>query len=351
MARMVRSLGRWGLICVMLGCYEDDLDLSVTEQQTTKYKRASEEPLEKLSQVVPEFGGFYCDNGNLVVLTTPANAIAQSAIKGLIDPEIVASCLDFQHQAHTPDVVFATSKYRFSSLQKWRNDLADSFLSTPGSISIGISYKANRLRMSVKSYALEDVASLPAIAELPADAFELTTGEFPVKMRGCDINNIPQTATYDCFWPVPGSVQIVNGATNEGCTLGAAGARFNGAGWIPGWLTNSHCLPPTWRMNSVSVWQPNNYSGPPFYDSSNMIGYETVDPPGFPCGTRECRYSDAAWINASPAFVGQVPDRGRIARTDPSLGTHVVDPKYSRFSVISYRYPLPGMVVHKIGKT
>jgi len=339
------------VFALSVGCAAEEPDSAATQAElspapaASHYKRPSEEPLVALAQKVPEFGGYYCENGDLVVLLTPTNAVPHRAIEEMIDPNIVSGCFDHDSPQHVPGIVFSTSKHSFNSLRHWRDAVVDNLLATPGVVSVGISYKHNRLTISARPEVVGKVAGLPALKDVPVTAYDVKAGEFPHR-TGSPCSYQTPGHLYDCFQPVPGGVQFVHVAGGEvGCTLGVAVSRFMGASWADGWITASHCLPPKWRMDSVQAFQPNNYP-------LAFIGTEAVDPVGFTCaGSFECRYSDSAFIQASPANEYQVPAVGRIARTTSNNGSNLIDQNYSFFSIRDYRYLTEGMEVHKVGNS
>jgi hypothetical protein len=344
-------MGKLQLLLVMCGaacgCNVDGLDrseqslsMAAPTSVASQYRRPSEAPLVSLAQKVPEFGGYYCENGDLVVLLTASNAVLQSDVESMVDPKLISGCHDRQFSQHVSHVVFATSDYNFISLRQWRDALGDAVLSVPGVVNIGINYRRNRLIITARPEAVAAVLAVPALNGVPAGAYEVNQGDFPVQ-TGAPCTSTPPGYLYDCFHPVPGGVQFVPDSQG-GCTIGTATSRLMGANWADGWVTASHCLPPKWRMDSVGAWQPWTFT-------ENFIGTEAVDPNGFACGSRECRYSDSAWIQAAPADPSQVPEVGKIAHTDSDLGSSVIDQNYSRFSVRDYKYGTEGMEVHKMG--
>ena len=321
--------------------------------------RPSELPLVAIANQDSSFGGYYCENGDLIVLSTEGKA-NEEALRALIDTDTVRSCVRHVDPERTPLIIVAPSKHSFVQLTRWRDAISSRFYGLNGAVSLGIDYRKNLVVLDVRSWALTPANAMTSSVGVPAGAYE--------------IRESGQTATratlQGSFGPVPGGVQMVstpNGSYgNDGrtiCTMGVATDRFMGDYWQGGWITNSHCVPPRFVNQSrwvFQTWRVYPACGDPSLPNcvltpDEFVGFEYVDPPYFTCGqplnSWRCRYSDAAWVWALPQDPAKSPEHGKIARTDSFWGSLTVDNNYQRFSIRSYRGAVQGMEVHKMGRS
>jgi hypothetical protein len=340
------------LLLVASGCVEPVENMESAPQEasapvTRKILRASEIPLADIARTVPSFAGYYCEDGNLIVLDTARSKKATELVAEIT----VDSCAVRRSRrvapAPAPDVIERGARFTFLELSSWRDQLSQPFLDGDGAIGVYIDYRINQVVMTGSPGALEHGRRLVSARKIPADGISLQPGGELADDFAC--TSTPTNLT-QCFGPIPGGVRYFrtnNGQQTGGsfCTMGPAAARLTPAGWENGWVVNSHCVTRIFRNDSNWLWQPGSSSPA----TADFIGVETVDPNGWiGCsGTRECRYSDAAWITALPNSPVQVPERGKIAHAQ--FNSLNLNPVSSRFTVKSYRNAVLGMMVHKVG--
>lgn len=325
-------------------------------------RRASETLLVTLSSQVSAFAGYYCEAGHLVIrvadtTTSPTWNANVLAIKMALPAGLFKDC---GNTASLQTVTAAAATYSFSQLRAWRDQLSEPFLETTGATGIYIDYPRNRIGFTATADTLATAQGF-ITQHLPTDAYTLNTEDGLREDFACAP---PFLNVQQCFAPVPGGVVVAttDNGSNEcmtdvddrgnpimncpnRCTIGPAAQLLTQSGWTDGWVVNSHCTFPIWRMDSNWMWQPGN--GPPIWNA-DFIGFEFVDPEGWSCGSRECRYSDAAWVWAAPKSSTQLPEIGYIAKTEiASTAINMIEP---RFKIIKSRYATVGMLVNKVGK-
>ena len=353
-AGLWKSITKIGLVRALFiastmfcGCSnEDGLSPNGVATSRTQLSRPSEDPLVAISTALPAFAGYYCEAGDLVVLTV--GSATEASIHQVIGPETIGLCYDSNYP-HEPGLVAHEARYEFSKLRQWRDSIVDRFFDLDGALTLGIDYKLNQIRVKARasSDAFTKVNSLASDLAIPNDALVVEPGMNVVATSLC---NTSPTDVNSCFHPVPAGVvtRSTQSGTPQGlCSIASASSRWNGSIWEDGWLTAGHCVPPQNQMLTDSLYQPDVPQ-----DNSNRIGIESVDPAGWTCGSQQCRYSDAAWVRSFPSNQWQVPQKGKIAR--PSYwGNTTLDsnPNLQRFAIRDYKYSIQGMQVHKVGRT
>lgn len=351
---MMRSLVLVALL--MPGCREaveeseGSRSASLAGLETPVLRRASEIPLVAIASVIPTFAGYYCESGNLVVLdTNPTGSIAAHV------PDVTReSCREWRarpqaNQPPVPNIVERPAQYSFLQLKGWRDLLSEPYLDLDGAIGIYIDCASNRLVITGSPNSLEEGVTLALSYAIPEEAVVAQSGTEFSDDYACTGTT---TSLANCFAPIPGGARFAftdNGLTTGGgfCTVGPAAQRLTSTGWENGWVINSHCAPRIWRLDNSWAWQPGTGSTK---SSADFIGVETVDPSGWLCGnhnSKECRYSDAAWVTALPNSSGQVPELGKIAHARWNM--LAINLASTRFSITSYRTATLGMTVDKVG--
>lgn len=174
------------------------------------------------------------------------------------------------------------------------------YLIDPRGMMTDIDEQRNRLWVGVESKNdIASVRSLATRARVPTEAL-LVEQEEPIRQL---------TSLRDQHRPLVGGLQITlqnaDPAFLNICTLGFIAVRAG----VTGFVTNTHCTRGFGSVGLDAVGQP---------DLQDAVGTESVDPPLFnraanslcPSG-RECRWSDAAFIRATPLVQTA---RGAVAR-------------------------------------
>ena len=331
----------WAMSCQM----EDHLseERSSLLSINTTVVRTTEDPLLEIAIRHPTFGGYLCEGNDLVVLSTSsdlAELVNEIETRGAKE-----SCFNRLASGETR-IVTRLAAHSFLQLRSWRDAIVDPFFELDVASALGIDYQANRLQIFVTSQTPQ-VDTLAQSLGIPATAYAISVEPPTVQQLACPDPADGTHIQFDCFRPVPAGVQIRARTSNSSfpttCTLGATSDRYmteySPPFWQAGFVTNSHCMPGTWTMDSLYMNQPS--------ENEQMIGFEFVDPPGWQCGSRICRNSDAAWAWAYNAW----PQYGRIARLSYWDGSLTVPGSHPRWYIYSVIAPVQGMLVEKSGRT
>jgi hypothetical protein len=313
--------------------------------------RPSEKILWDISVTVSSFAGYYCYDGNLVALLAHTdNEIGdETSLRSAIDPALVARCGSHRMQDRKAELVIASTNYPFTTLSTWRDAISQQFLDLPGAVSIGIDYQRNVIQLGVGSGSdMAEVAAIVSAVNIPEDGYSISVEDPPVDIA-CPDPSTP-TSVYDCYRSyIPGGVQISTkpfGGVGSGasCSMGPTAYYWDGSAWYAGWVTASHCVG-WWGNQSWYVYQNFSSASP----SDNLVGLESMDPPGYTCGSRTCRHSDAAWVWATQV----PPDEGTIVQpvSWSSPSNVLVYPPTSRFVVDTWTWSTQGFEVEKVGSS
>jgi hypothetical protein len=311
-------------------------------------QRIGEQPMWNIADKLSSYAGYYCEEGKLIALlsnsTVPGD---EDTLRQAVPTAVINSCI--RHHQDSPDLgelVVLQTNYTFSTLITWRDLISPLFLELGHAVSIGVDYKKNKLVLTSDATIDGEIQDLMINHQIPVDGFETQIENQFRDSTACPNPSSPGTVG-DCYRPaIPGGVAIhttQNGGTGNvlGCTMGPTAYRWDGSAWYAGWVTNSHCVG-DWGNQSEWVYQPNTTS-----PSENLVGFEYIDPPGYTCGSRTCRHSDAAWIWS--LYVP--PDEGTIVMpvgwTPP--GSVNVYPATSRFVVDTWTWSTQGQEVEKVG--
>lgn len=359
--RLARKVWSRVLLALALTSCGDRLteDYGAREYQiSTAIARPSEEPLLQLASQFEPFAGYYCEEGDLIVaVATTVDEDVRAVVQGLIGDSVASGCRTRDKPGYAPAVLVRQVKYNFLSLRTWRDSVVDDFFALPGAISLGISYRDNRLTMSVESAAgFQGVEGLLQSKAVPADARVIAEGQRAQTQACANPSNGPTVR--GCFRPIPAGVQVsttLNGGDRWcepppgacACTVGSANIRWMAElatpRWQQGYVTASHCVPD--MAVNQSDWLFQNVDPP--VDPGNFVAFEWLDPAAFSCGGTTCRYSDAAWAWS----YGNEAERGTIAKTLWWNGSLTIDSTSPRFYIWSIRAPIEGMTVDKVGRT
>jgi hypothetical protein len=288
-----------------------------------------------VAKIVPEFGGMYFGkNATLEVYLTDVNRAKTTAVRRAIADVFGAGAIP-KNGIHAMRARFA-----FAQLRKWYRTMTAVVLRTPGVTMTDIDEAHNRLligleRDSVRTEVLAQLAKTRIPAE--AVAFEVTTRVVPVTHKLQDRKR-----------PVEGGYQIQRSGGGT-CSLGFNAYRSTNIG---GFVTASHCTPSPWAVDG-STWYQNVVT------PTNLIGNETVDPPGFMCPLQYpgliCRWSDTAFVNYAS---GTQWGLGLIGRTTaittnwltPNIAIDHSKPSFHIIAPPSQPF-LVGLTLDKVGRT
>lgn len=347
------GLALLSLLCVACGDIFDD-EQGRTGRTTLAYAintsvaRPSEEPLLAIAQKAESFAGYYCEDGDLFVGTTaPLGTPEAKLVASLVEATAVASlCYNRSFPAKVPQVLLVNKKYNFLSLRTFRDTIVDDFFEIDGANSVGIDYVNNRLRLAVEPLKRAHAEALAASYQLPADLHTIVEEPLPTLQVACPNPSNGPDIDIDCFRPIPAGT-VIETAGQAGspvyykCTIGSANDRYiPGNGWLPGFVTNSHCLPPQLINSGDYVYQP-------YAAAEHFVAFEFVDPPGWSCGGYTCRYSDAAWMWH---YQGGV-QHGTITQTLGWSGSKTISSTHPRFYIWGSTSGPQGTQVDKVGRT
>ncbi|MBI4518097.1 MAG: hypothetical protein HY699_20020 [Deltaproteobacteria bacterium] len=252
---------------------------------------------------MPEFGGMFLSENQQaleVYLTDTSAETVAAARTAIID---VFGAAVIRQGGIRP----LHGEYGFLQLREWYTTMAGPVLGIPGVAATDIDEAVNRLQIALETPEVE-AAVLEQIAALaiPRNAV-VTVVTGPTQ---------PLVHTLrDTYSPRQGGYVITRLLQPSGiasCTLGANALSLN----APGFVTNSHCTASFWGLDGTNFYQACG-----FYPAQ-LIGLETLDPPGFtgldsqhsitcPAGFR-CRYSDSAFAKYNSGIQW---DAGLLART------------------------------------
>lgn len=354
----------------------DDGHTSSTQSpiMSVPVERSSETPLRTIAEQYAEFGGYYCEEGDLVVTFTPSasTSTVSNAVALISSQETKRLCRRRDTAAHDPQIVVKPVTYSFLQMAAWRDALTERLFELPTARSIGIDYASNRLIATVSTGGLQSAGDEVAALSIPVGAIDISEAAPVRKTSGTACPNpSPEFGTsspYElvyCFRTTPAGVKIAmgdNGDVNDllaACTITSANSLWltSSNSYQPGFVTASHCLAPELVNNGDWVNQPN-------FGSAELIATEYVDPPGWPCGSLMCKYSDSSWMwSVSP----DTPQVGAIAQTlswngvpnttTPPNGSCAtagapctVNSSYPHFQIAGSESPVQGMQVEKVGE-
>lgn len=325
--------------------------------------RKTEERVAVLASKYPDFAGYYCRDGDLVVaIATSVNSVeAQALAADVLASSTPRFCRTRETLTHTPTVVLEQRTYSFLKMAEWRDRLSPRLFDV-GATSVGIRYKDNNVRIRVRAGSLSTVNAAVAAQGIPDSAIDAQ--EAPIaRPTSCatpspSFGEIGPHYLSKCFRPALGGSQIYmynyDFTQIGGCTITLAASRAGNRGFI----TASHCVPP--ELNNAGDWaeQP----GP--MDTSQLIAEESVDPLGWQCGASTCKYSDSAWMAQTAVNLGQkgaivqpISDQGLVDYND---GVHhgscflqgqpcTANTAHPRFAIWADEYPMENMQVEKVG--
>jgi hypothetical protein len=244
--------------------------------------------------------------------------------------------------------------FGFSKLREWYTRVLGEVFSIPGVTMTDIDETNNKILIGVEKKQIEaDVIKLLFKLSIPPRAASIEV--INVQTQATTTSNVQSkdqlaSLTLDSrVRPTQGGYQIhpvLQDRTH--CTLGFNATR---AGGHTGFTTSSWCTDLHWQMDGTSFYQPG-------FSLSDVVGSETLDPPGFatggfPCPKQmRCRYSEAAFVDYDPIYSVR---GGAIAKTTGLTTTSIantnVDPtqQFGIATAPSLPY-LVGLTLNKVGR-
>ncbi len=276
----------------------------------------------RIADEIPEFAGIYYVDDVLHINVTSQNPTLNQSVLSAVENEFGAV------RDSKPQVVYDTVEYGYTQLLEWYGpfrNIAFSFEEVTGTT---IDEKNNKLKVGVATLDSKPVVEEALVKEgIPFDVIEIQ-----------EIAPFQAESLSDYTRPLVGGLRITRSGGGNGCTLGFNGIR----GGIWGFVTNSHC--------TISMGQND---GTIFYQAGIGIGAENAssDPAFFTGGVcplgKQCRYSDAAYINK---YGGTTMTVGQIARPSSSDHSEPIDWNGTNtFRIVGERPPILGETIIKIG--
>jgi len=302
--------------------------------------RPREQHFKDVSDVIPEFAGYFIDDGRLVAILTdltqaPATRTVLAATVQRLRYDIPSLALD---------VVVRKGDYTFEQLRVWRDRIYQRW--PDGMVLLDLDEGENRVEVGIdnersRSAIMEGLQQL-GVPALAVQVRVATLGSSKANARRHV--SMPQSVEgtlRDTVRPLLGGTAIRLG--NGGCTLGFL-AEWAGTDAL---VTSSHCTIVDWALDSTTVHQPVGTGSP------IEVGFEVHDPNGVTCGGDLCRASDAAVIKVPTVS----SDLGYIARTIGTppdgygaTGSITIDAANPKIAIVGKDYgPPEGITVHKLG--
>lgn len=275
-------------------------------QEESESVRLPEHPhrdvrLAGLEEEVPGFGGAFVDEDEVVNiwLTDPSEQRAERARQILADDAGLRGYVGGSEPGRPIRPLKADHAFR--DLHEWRVELQNYSDGDLGISLSGIDDKKNKILIGtpdIERYGAKIEARFDELGA-PSDAYRIKEFDYNFGLR-------------DERRPLVGGllVSTERHAEGLGCTLGW-NAHYEG---ISGVFIASHCTAEPGSADGEWWWQP-DYCPLPCYPGLDAIGHVEMDPPftsSWSCPSeRECRYSDAALVEATMSVE---QDWGHIAR-------------------------------------
>ncbi len=272
--------------------------------------RPEEAYLADVERAAPGFGGYYADNNGVLHVWITSAAQEANAVTAV--RQEFSSGRMLGSRGNVPKIVTERGKYSFSQLAAWRERLFAFAVESKsaGIRGLDVDEVTNRVRLEVDG----DFATIRrAIENMGIDtaAVVLQTAA-PIEDMSANTAMLAPPNIESFASPLVGGVSIgwSSGQYSGGCTLGFL-ATLSGT---TRFVTASHCTAIKYGFDGANIYQP--------LSTSNLIGTEIVDPPGFPCvvyalSWSTCRTSDAALFSLASGVNAEV---GLLARTQVRNG-------------------------------
>jgi len=360
-AGLLRSARSWGVLGLLLALAFLTVGEPITKLEPAfgqvgqpRTPQTLDDLFEAVARIVPDFGGmFLTDNEQVlqVYLLDPSpekvravtNAISQ--VFGQIIPKGGIKALKGQ--------------YGFLQLREWYTRMVGPILSTPGVTFTDIDEAKNRLGIGietrdVEARVVEQLGKLGIPREVVVIEVTRVIVTAPPEAEGREARQkgsyeptslaLQSPTLQNKVRPTEGGYQIIpDNGFGGACTLGFNAVRAG----VRGFVTSTWC--------TAAVWQPDGmrfFQAGPF----DVVGAETVDPPGFlgsgfPCPKyTRCRYSAAAFVEYDPAVSSA---EGVIGRTTGVTTTaNYIITVAGQFWIVSppTKPYLVGLQLNKVGR-
>lgn len=334
------------------------------------FKRRANKHFVHLAEHIPAFGGMYLENRatRLVIgLTRPGPADktpVEQLVRNYLAREAPIAGSAVEGGVHAMEIVYKDAKYTYAQLKQWRSIINAPVLDLDGITFISLSHKNNQIHIGVEEAGFESkIYALTDKNGVPGDAIKISvTGPILADVAAVSAPKEiaaagsfqTHTTLRDMVRPLVGGLENNLYDQNGNILRGACTYSFN-AYWQTErhWLTNSHCTRQRWQVFPDDEY----YQSSIFDGSSAFIGTEVHDPYGWGCGTRFCRYSDAAVLKLPQ---DPVWNYGEIARTEfaagpgEGAGSLVIDagdPKFIIRDEADAADYFEGLWLSKVGRT
>ena len=296
-----------------------------------RIERPAERPFEEIAKAVPEFGGYFFENGKAVVYMT--NPGKSDVVLPAVRPRLDALRAMGGDAAVSGEVEIRRADYSFVELKEWRDKAFDYVFGLPDVVSLDLNEATNRVKIGLETgVGRPDVEELMLDLGIPLGAL-VTEVTGPFRPSSHTLN--------DSVRPLVGGLRgNYLGTTHSGCTLSFIALR-SGSYYF---LTASHCGQIQWQLDYADWYQPGSPNG--------FIGEEEIDPPAWRCGPpwdRDwCRTSDAAAIRLTTSdykfgFIARTTGRGN--------GSNAIDHANSTMQIVAEIGTVPsGWTVDVIGR-
>ena len=277
-------------------CTQDDGSEGVEQLASLVQIRAPgtyNEQLLAVAELAPEFGGLlYNENGVLTAYVLDPTSSTQKdnarlAILAVFGEDMLVNGVLSQEKPSpelisSPRIEYLKSSYSYSNLYNWYRKV-DALFDIPEVVYTDLDEAHNRLSVGVNALeAFSKVRTKVDDLGIPTEAIEITLEGAPE--MGAELDGYKR--------PVFGGLEVSNTYQSDGgCTVGFNAVR-NG---IKGFVVNSHCTSRMWEPDNIQMYQDS-------VSSSERVGVETFDPLYSMCGSKACRYSDAAFVDYADAL-------------------------------------------------
>lgn len=310
------------------GVATDNAAAGLTSKQVD---RPAERPFEEIAKAVPEFGGYFFENGRPVVYMT--NPGKSDVLLPVLRPVLDALRAIGGDAAVSGEVEIRRADYSFLELAEWRDKVFDDVFGIPDVVSLDLNEAINRVEIGLETgVGRPDVEEWILGLGIPLGAVHVeVTGAFRPSSHTLNDSVRPLVGGLRGNWL---------GSLHSGCTWSFV-ALYSGSYYL---LTASHCGQFQWQLDYADWYQPGSPNG--------FIGEEEIDPPAWRCGPfwdRDwCRKSDAAGIRLTTSdhkfgFIARTTGRGN--------GSNAIDHANSTMQVVAEIGTVPsGWTVDMIGR-
>jgi hypothetical protein len=245
----------------------------------------------KITEQIPEFGGFWFQNGRPVIGLTRLSATAKAKSKLLILAALKT------RESKTGPFIYRRVDHNFTTIHSARRTIR-SLLRERNITFLDTDERSNIVRVGIRKASDEATVRQKILGMGIAEGLFRIEVRSPVKDLVDLIDDLRKRVR-----PLIGGLETVSPAGNNRwsiCSLGLVGRR-NG---VRGLLTNSHCTRVTGQLDGEPFFQyhwTNDDNRPD--DPGDRVGFETVDAPILTSANTDecsegdrCQYADAAFV-------------------------------------------------------